>query len=716
MVRRKTRGEGLVLRDDRMKRIGYVCESGDTFIEPIMARLPYETAKLMSWPPPEIPDLLWIEWCDTAAVNITKMPRFAPTIVRLHSYEAFVGWPGQVDWRKVDALVFVAEHVRDWVKEAHGIPDDVRTVIIPNGLDFERFYPTPTFLHGCACGWTESVSCRGLTAEVCPECGKDILDRLNFAPPLPPRGKKIAWVGSVSHKKGPELFAQVCKAVLEYDPGYEFHVVGALQDPRYAAYFNHMLPDEVVYHEELPAEEMPDFFRGMDFVLSTSPWESFQYAVAEGIACGCIPLVHDWPGAAATCPQALIWDTIDALVFGLHCLRDIDLEPLSRASIADLKARHDIEDTTERVRDLVATVMEDGFPRPSIAACMIVKGNEPRFRAALESIHGHVDEIVALIDTRSGEQNVEVAEQFGCRVFPGEPILWGGDLDFTGCDRPKGLSRAEWKMVLEHQIGEIDFSANRNRAFDLAESEWALVLDADEVFVGDHATKLRAVAADAALNGHDGAACHINCYTNTGKAEEGADVRLMKNDGTIRYRYPIHNQLRGIKSATKTDLAIDSTYVGGMDTRFKRSVPPLLKFWAQATTDDEREHAAFFLARMHAAQNKHREVCKWSRICRKMCPGTAQAAPFWRWYAFSLATVRGKKWLEVVAKKGLAIHPTHPDLLHAMLTVTGSKWHDACANPMNFAGVPMGTRMHVGAWPEAVKLLGLPIQMERKRI
>ena len=633
-----------------MKRIGYVCESGDTFIEPIMARLPYKTDKLMTWPPPVPPDLLWIEWCDTAAVNITRMPRFAPTIVRLHSFEAFVSWPAEVDWRKVDALVFVAEHVREWVREQHGIPDDVRTVVIPNGLDFSRFYPVPN--------------------------GK-------------PRGKKIAWVGSVSHKKGPELFAQVVKAVLEYDPEYEFHVVGALQDPRYAAYFNHALPPEVVYHAELPAADMPEFFRGMDFVLSTSPWESFQYAVAEGIACGCIPLVHNWPGAAATYPKALVWDTVADLVFGLYCFRDIDLEPLSRASIADLRERHDIENTTERVRELVATVMADGFPRPSVAACMIVKGNEPRFRAALESIHGHVDEIVALIDTRSGEQNIEVAEQFGCRVFPGEPILWEG---------------------------EIDFSANRNRAFDLAESEWALVLDADEVFVGDHAGKIRAVAADAALNGYDGAALHINCYTNTGKAEEGADVRLMKNDGTIRYRFPIHNQLQGIKNATKTDLAIDSTYVGGMDTRFKRSVPPLLKFWEQATTDDEREHAAFFLARMNAAQNKHREVCKWSRICRRICPGTAQAAPFWRWYAFSLATLRGNKWIEVVAQKGLELHPTHPDLLHAMLTVTGSKWHDACANPMNFAGVPMGTRMHVGAWPEAVKLLGLPIKMERRKV
>ena len=633
-----------------MKRIGYVSESGDSFIEPIMERLPYRTDRLKDWPPADIPDLLWIEWCDTAAVNITRMPRFAPTVIRLHSFEAFTSWPADVDWRKVDALIFVAEHVRDFVKEQHELPDTLRTVVIPNGVDFAKFCPVPD--------------------------GK-------------PRGKRIAWVGGISHKKGPELFAQAVKAILEYDDTYEFHGVGEIRDPRYSAYFGHTLPDEVQYHGPKPPEEMPEFYRGMDFILSTSPWESFQYAVAEGIASGCIPLVHDWPGAKVVYPRALIWDTVADLTWGLHCLSELDLEPLSRDSIADLKARFDIEDTTERVRDLVATVMEDGFPRPTLAACMIVKGNEPRFRAALESIHGHVDEVVALIDTREGDQNIEVAEQFGCRVFPGEPILWNG---------------------------VIDFSANRNRAFDLAESEWALVLDADEVVVKGHAEKLRAVAADARLNGLDAVAMKINCYTNTGLAEEGADCRLVRNDGAIRYRYPIHNQLRGVKNANKSDLAIDSTYVGGMDTRFKRSVPPLLTFWAEATTDDEREHAAFFLTRMHAAQNDHRAVCYWSRRCRRICPGTAQAAPVWRWYAFALATVRGNGWVEGVARKGLEYHPTHPDLLHAMLTVTGSKWHDACADPLNFAGVPMGTRMHVGAWPDAVKLLGLPIKMERRRV
>ncbi len=227
-----------------------------------------EMSDLLRWA-----DLAWFEWCDDSIIRATRLPKQCPIVCRLHSYEAFTDMPGRVDWAKVDKLIFVNESVRHLFRRR--VHADVSTVVIHNGVDINRF--------------------------VIPE-GKRY-------------GKKIASVGYINYKKNPTLLLYCFKKIHEYDPSYTLHVAGAHQDPRLQLYFEHFLrrhPLPVHFHGWIT--DMPAWYADKDFIISTSLFESFHYSVAEGMACGLLPLIHDWCGADDLYPpQFLFSDPSDCL-------------------------------------------------------------------------------------------------------------------------------------------------------------------------------------------------------------------------------------------------------------------------------------------------------------------------------------------------------------------------------------------------------------------
>lgn len=85
---------------------------------------------------------------------------------------------------------------------------------------------------------------------------------------------------------------------------------------------------------------------------------------------------------------------------------------------------------------------------PTLALSMIMRDAAATLARCLESARPVVDEMV-IADTGSTDETVQLARQFGARVFS---IPW-----------------------------ENDFAHARNRALEEIRSEWVLVLDADEV-------------------------------------------------------------------------------------------------------------------------------------------------------------------------------------------------------------------------------------------
>ncbi len=224
-----------------------------------------EMKSLMEWA-----DISWFEWCDQYLVEATKFDKKSKIVCRLHSYEAFTDFPLQVDWEKVDLLIFVNKSVQQLVADKIAIKTP--QVIIHNAVDTQKFQ----------------------------------------IPTDKKRTKKIASVGYINYKKNPELLLYSFKKIYDYDNEYSLHIAGQHQDPRIKLYFEHFIKEN-----NLPVnfdgwvDDMPEWYADKDFVISTSLFESFHYSIAEGMASGLMPLIHNWYGAKYLYPEKYLFNTPD---------------------------------------------------------------------------------------------------------------------------------------------------------------------------------------------------------------------------------------------------------------------------------------------------------------------------------------------------------------------------------------------------------------------
>jgi tetratricopeptide (TPR) repeat protein len=147
----------------------------------------------------------------------------------------------------------------------------------------------------------------------------------------------------------------------------------------------------------------------------------------------------------------------------------------------------------------------------TISACMIVKNEEALLPRCLESIKGWVDEIV-VVDTGSTDGTVEIARKYGA--------------------------------LIHHHPWEDHFSKHRNQSIMYASCRWIFVIDADEELIAGSGPALREAAlVDESV---DAIFVKVECEFDEGR---GASVhnspRLFRNNGVIRYKGRVHNEIVG---------------------------------------------------------------------------------------------------------------------------------------------------------------------------
>jgi len=212
-------------------------------------------------------DIAWFEWCDDNVIEWSHREWSIPTICRLHSYEAFSDMPSHVNWKNIDHLVFVADHIRAMFNDKFPqVQKDVEMSTIPNGIDPDEF---------------------------------------KFTERSP--GKVIGHLGYLNHKKGTDLLVQAMYGL----PDYEFRVAGKFQDPHLMQYFKEAIAEmhNVTFDGWITSEQREDWLSGVDYLISPSIVESFGYSIAEAMLMGIKPLVHHRVGAI----WHETWRTIDDL-------------------------------------------------------------------------------------------------------------------------------------------------------------------------------------------------------------------------------------------------------------------------------------------------------------------------------------------------------------------------------------------------------------------
>lgn len=305
------------------KKIAFVASS-DTFLRPIANHFGQhneirsfsgksinELAELLQWA-----DLVWYEWCDQFVLEASRLPRRGKAVCRLHSYEAFTDMPRHVNWSNIDHLILVSETVGEILDGTMTLP--VPKTVIHNGVD-PKLFP--------------------------------FVDRSQ-------RGKRIASVGYINYKKNPSLLVQTFKAIHDWDPEFELHIAGQHQDPRIQVYMDHLLKRlklPVTFHGW--TQNMPDFYAGIDYVISTSLFESFHYSVAEGMLSGCLPLIHSWRGAERLYPNDCLFDSPDEAIAMLQRWRDMDSRQMARAHRDFIVDRYNWDDRLDEIDQLLDRVL-----------------------------------------------------------------------------------------------------------------------------------------------------------------------------------------------------------------------------------------------------------------------------------------------------------------------------------------------------------------------
>jgi len=242
----------------------YILASYPTFVEPIKQRLKnyasvFSTSKKFDAKLAEHAKLIWCEWADSRAVDVSHFKCDAKKILRVHAYEVFTDVIFHIDFDAFDAVIFVAEHIKDYL-ESRLQRSLNNAYVIPNGVDLSKLVISPK-----------------------------------------PDKPQIAYAGYISHKKGVDLLVALAK----HFPEYTFHVAGKFQEDDVGWYLSNRKPNNMIIYPW--RYDINTFFANKTHILNVSLREGCPVSVIEGMACGLKPLIYNWIGSEELFGKEAVW-------------------------------------------------------------------------------------------------------------------------------------------------------------------------------------------------------------------------------------------------------------------------------------------------------------------------------------------------------------------------------------------------------------------------
>ena len=261
----------------------------------------------------EKPDLIWFEWCEQPLIIASQTEKKEYRVIcRLHSYEIFTTNTYLVNWDYVDDLIFVSDHIKELFELNNKV--DVNKYVIYNGVDTKKFK------------FDEKIS-----------------------------NKKIAYVGYLNSKKNIHLLLQCFKALKEYDNEYSLHIAGLWQEDRLKLncfdFIKKTNLKDVHLHNHI--SDVHNWLQNKSYIVSTSLFESFQYSIMEGMACGCLPLVYNWYGAEKLYPHDCLFLTVDEFVKTIKYYERSDKNNLILQSRKEIEKKFSLEVQINKIKELL---------------------------------------------------------------------------------------------------------------------------------------------------------------------------------------------------------------------------------------------------------------------------------------------------------------------------------------------------------------------------
>jgi len=257
-------------------------------------------------------------------------------------------------------------------------------------------------------------------------------------------GSCVTWIGP-GRAKGLDVALALAHAL----PAQRFLFVTS--DDRSAA------PSNVEWIQ--PTDDMRSVYARTRLLLVPSERESYGRVAIEAAMSGIPTVASDLPGvreATGGCATlvALGESWTDAVAGALATIDD------RRADARRLAALRDPAPELQALRQRWLAIAGEGRRRPTLTLCMTVANEAETLEQAIHSVARVADEIIIGIDAKSQDDTAAIARRSATRTFV-----------FDETSPP-------------------DFPRMRNRAMDLVETDWAIVLDGHEWI--EHADRIRA--------------------------------------------------------------------------------------------------------------------------------------------------------------------------------------------------------------------------------
>lgn len=210
-------------------------------------------------------DVVWAEWAGAHAVELSRFGT-KPLVVRMLGYEVWEPAFREINWARVSCLVHAcAAHIES-ARALVPALRNVRTVKTDSPLDFDRFALQP---HG--------------------------------------NGKRIGMVGQKDARKNLWGALQVL-ALLPAD--YTLDVAGDCEDGRLWDGIQHGLDamglrDRVTFHGRV--DDLVPWWAPIDYCLVPSTHDQGPRSLAEAMALGVMPVIHNYPAARNKAPEGHVW-------------------------------------------------------------------------------------------------------------------------------------------------------------------------------------------------------------------------------------------------------------------------------------------------------------------------------------------------------------------------------------------------------------------------
>lgn len=285
-------------------------------------------------------------------------------------------------------------------------------------------------------------------------------------------GKRIAFLGNISHKKGVELFVHAFNTIHKADPEFTLHIGGGIQDPRYAVYLDSCIPDlglqdSIQYYGfvEKPLEWLPQF----DWILCTSPLEGSPVGVLEAFSVGLSPLIYAFAGARDQYPADFIWKDFDELTEmikkGLQ-----DAEKIKKF----VKDNYSLDKQLNKIGEIINKLDKKdkkstlNRAKSTVSAVIAVKNGEKTIERAITSLLNQTKPLqkIVVIDDHSTDNTTNIVRRFTDSKTPIELVE---------------ITPSRWVFLA------------RNEGLKYLKSDYFFFLDADDWVDPTYAEKLSEV-------------------------------------------------------------------------------------------------------------------------------------------------------------------------------------------------------------------------------